>query len=160
MCYVDIPRKSLCSNSPSLSFAEIESSHLLDCLLDMKQGLLPNSRNSMLTRLLRLCDIREGNGVNVVHFFIQSTIEDVLRVCFFNVFLPPARSVTFPELPRFSICNVPSDLYHVSDSIFHMHPSFSHKTHSVVVSVFCDLDLLSVATLMLLKKSSSSCKKP
>ena len=36
----------------------------------------------MLTRLLRLCDIREGNGVNVVHFFIQSTIEDVLRVCF------------------------------------------------------------------------------
>lgn len=86
MCYVDIPRKSLCSNSPSLSFAEIESSHLLDCLLDMKQGLLPNSRNSMLTRLLRLCDIREGNGVNVVHFFIQSTIEDVLRVCFFLMF--------------------------------------------------------------------------
>ena len=82
MCYVDIPRKSLCSNSPSLSFAEIESSHLLDCLFEMKQDRVPSSHNSMLTRLLRLCDMREEGGVSVVHFFIQSTLQDVLRVGF------------------------------------------------------------------------------
>ena len=80
MCYVDIPRKSLCSNSPSLSFAEIESSHLLDCLLEMKQDHVPSAHNGMLTRLLRLCDVREEGGVNVVHFFMQSTIQDVLLV--------------------------------------------------------------------------------
>ena len=48
--------------------------------MDMKRGVVPESHEHMVTRLLRLGDIREEGGVNVVHFFLQTVLDDVASV--------------------------------------------------------------------------------
>lgn len=76
---MDLPRHSLCASS-SMSFSQRETIQLLDCLVDMKRGVVPESHEHMVTRLLRLGDIREEGGVNVVHFFLQTVLDDVASV--------------------------------------------------------------------------------
>mgnify|MGYP000159137819 CR=1 FL=1 len=63
-----------------MSFSQWEALRLLDCLVDMKQGRVPESHEGMVTRMLRLGDLREEGGVNVVHFFMQTVLDDVASV--------------------------------------------------------------------------------
>ena len=77
--YMDLPRHSLCASSVQ-SFSQSEALQLLNCLVDMKQGIIPESHEHMITRVLRLGDLREEGGVDVVHFFLQTVLDDVASV--------------------------------------------------------------------------------